>query len=807
MLSLTSELKAFAVIEGADLVGIAPVSRWEYAPLELSPLGIWPSSKSVISIAVNLTDAGKELCDVEDPQKASLGAGTGIAWCRLDHVSHKIGKFLQRNGFDAIPVVCTSLWRYRPYKNFDNGNSFLPDISHIHAGVAAGLGEFGYNGLLITPEFGPNVRLATIITNAPLISDPLYDGPALCDKCMRCVKECKRECAQALCKEVDGMCEVRIEDKTYKYAKINKWRCAWGEHFALDLKTVPPPENVTEHSVVEAMERNDVKGWTNGRCQVYCMPPHLRHIDPAYCKPPRRKRQFSEINQYHDNNKIISDEINKIAVGREADLLCFLSREDALKELKLDLKEFLPDATSAIIVGVENIRIPEFEKNKKEHVNYSRIDYPKMNELKESFEEGYKVTDVAQQRVVFIGLDMTRYLEGLGYSVLCCIQTLGVFGEKINAFIGKGQDLRLGIMLTNAVFPSAMKSDLKKRNNNKSKLKSSSELSFMVKSLALAKGADLVGFSSVERIDKITSQLEKILASEGTEYFTAHDVGRMSKGPFIPKIVSEKLKVRKASEYLPNARSIIVLGMHFFDAVVKNAGANPAEVVGPYGLMQSETISQLDDIALSVIKKLKIMGYESTYSYDLNGLASLVTGSCASGRSYYGMPWRGPGLYPDMTANNFAAVAAGLGELGWSGTVLTPEFGPRQRFTVIITEAPLEESPLYKGSALCSKCMNCVTKCPTKAIGKKGKHSVEIEGKTFEYGIHNRLRCDWSKRYALVGEEGPKYIGSITNIMPPKGDITPHDLSEALKKMDPLQKGCMVIVENCIKNCNSLILE
>lgn len=135
---------------------------------------------------------------------------------------------------------------------------------------------------------------------------------------------------------------------------------------------------------------------------------------------------------------------------------------------------------------------------------------------------------------------------------------------------------------------------------------------------------------------------------------------------------------------------------------------------------------------------------------------------------------------------------------------MTPEFGPRQRFTVIITEAPLEESPLYKGPALCSKCMSCVTKCPVNAIDKDKKHSIEIEEKAFEYGVHDRQRCDWSKRYALVGEEGPEYIGSVTNIMPPE-KITPDDLSKALRQMDPFQKACMVIVENCIKHCKSAV--
>ena len=33
---------------------------------------------------------------------------------------------------------------------------------------------------------------------------------------------------------VDGFNEIHIGDKTYRYARKNLWRCAWGEHFDLD---------------------------------------------------------------------------------------------------------------------------------------------------------------------------------------------------------------------------------------------------------------------------------------------------------------------------------------------------------------------------------------------------------------------------------------------------------------------------------------------------------------------------------------------------------------------------------------------
>ena len=58
-----------------------------------------------------------------------------------------------------------------------------------------------------------------------------------------------------------------------------------------------------------------------------------------------------------------------------------------------------------------------------------------------------------------------------------------------------------------------------------------------------------------------------------------------------------------------------------------------------------------------------------------------------------------PDVYIDF---RIAAVAAGIGEIGYSKVFLTPEFGPRQRFAVILTDAPLEPDPLFDGK-ICDK--------------------------------------------------------------------------------------------------------
>ena len=78
-------------------------------------------------------------------------------------------------------------WRelYSPF-----GYNFGP-ISHRHAATRCGLGEFGYNNLVLTKQFGARQRFNTLVTDAPLVPDPLISEPiCLRDKCGLCLKAC-----------------------------------------------------------------------------------------------------------------------------------------------------------------------------------------------------------------------------------------------------------------------------------------------------------------------------------------------------------------------------------------------------------------------------------------------------------------------------------------------------------------------------------------------------------------------------------------------------------------------------------------
>ena len=62
----------------------------------------------------------------------------------------------------------------------------------IPIAVDVGLGELGRNGLLITTEFGPRIRLCKVVTDMPLEPDEPVDFGVqeFCEVCKKCARSC-----------------------------------------------------------------------------------------------------------------------------------------------------------------------------------------------------------------------------------------------------------------------------------------------------------------------------------------------------------------------------------------------------------------------------------------------------------------------------------------------------------------------------------------------------------------------------------------------------------------------------------------
>ncbi len=97
-------------------------------------------------------------------------------------------------------------------------------------------------------------------------------------------------------------------------------------------------------------------------------------------------------------------------------------------------------------------------------------------------------------------------------------------------------------------------------------------------------------------------------------------------------------------------------------------------------------------------------------------------------------------IVPDFSLR-YGAVAAGLGTLGWSGNLVTPQFGAAVYLGAVLTTAKLEPDPLLEESP-CQRCKICTTVCPVEMISKRQTVSVTIAGREYSYAKKdNNARC------------------------------------------------------------------
>jgi len=108
-----------------------------------------------------------------------------------------------------------------------------------------------------------------------------------------------------------------------------------------------------------------------------------------------------------------------------------------------------------------------------------------------------------------------------------------------------------------------------------------------------------------------------------------------------------------------------------------------------------------------------------------------------------GIPVAKSGVAPNVSPSlEYAAVAAGLGEIGFCRIFLTPQFGPRQSLGMVITDAVIEGDPIFNGT-VCDKedCLECVSNCSLNAISRDDIETIVIAGKEMRCGKVNFKAC------------------------------------------------------------------
>ena len=169
------QIRQVAHFLGADLVGITEIDpRWHYTHR--------PDTRTMTPVREPMPEGcthvivlghAMDFDLVETYPSALAGASTGREYSREAAISMQLASYIRNLGFEAMASM--------------NDTALV-----IPYAIKAGLGEYGRNQMVLTPEFGPRVRFSKIFTSLPLEVDaPRQLGmAAYCQGCTICADAC-----------------------------------------------------------------------------------------------------------------------------------------------------------------------------------------------------------------------------------------------------------------------------------------------------------------------------------------------------------------------------------------------------------------------------------------------------------------------------------------------------------------------------------------------------------------------------------------------------------------------------------------
>ena len=172
---LSEQIRLYSYSLGADLFGVADLTHVKGIPTIPIDL-LEPFTHAVIIGVVYPYEVFRQ---IEDGPTPIYSRQQTAANSLLDQLSFLIQKKLAAAGYRAIA---------QPASLVMDKQNWMPNVSTKALARAAGLGWLGKNLLLITPEFGSRVRLAAILTDAPLAAgQPMQSR---CGECSNCIEAC-----------------------------------------------------------------------------------------------------------------------------------------------------------------------------------------------------------------------------------------------------------------------------------------------------------------------------------------------------------------------------------------------------------------------------------------------------------------------------------------------------------------------------------------------------------------------------------------------------------------------------------------
>jgi epoxyqueuosine reductase len=185
---LVTRLKQQAAVLGISAIGVAKYDP-KYTFAEYA--GKHPGDRVVVCV-LEQNYATTQLLPTSASEQAALSTYAEL----MDSMAGLCG-WLNRQGFRA------------------QGDDQEGESIFIHYGVAAGLGQLGLNGQLLTPQAGSRCRLGVIYTDAPLdLDSPVdYGIEGVCDRCQACVRRCPVGAIPSTRREHRGVTKIKLNTK------------------------------------------------------------------------------------------------------------------------------------------------------------------------------------------------------------------------------------------------------------------------------------------------------------------------------------------------------------------------------------------------------------------------------------------------------------------------------------------------------------------------------------------------------------------------------------------------------------------
>ncbi|MDP6173994.1 MAG: 4Fe-4S dicluster domain-containing protein [Rhodospirillales bacterium] len=161
----TEEIKAQTLERESDLVGITALKpEWVFEGYEVPYKWI-----IVLGVAMDHTH-------IQTAPSHQSQTEVQKQYARGTRAAYKLAAWMREKGWDAVP----------------HGGPMAGPVTMIPAAIEAGLGALGKHGSMISRQFGSSFRLASVLTDMPLIPDEpdIFGSDDFCQSCQICTRIC-----------------------------------------------------------------------------------------------------------------------------------------------------------------------------------------------------------------------------------------------------------------------------------------------------------------------------------------------------------------------------------------------------------------------------------------------------------------------------------------------------------------------------------------------------------------------------------------------------------------------------------------